>query len=103
MNEAQAAFALGALGHEARLRIFRLLVRAGDDGLNIGDLGRLVGLPASTLSHHLNALVQVALVTQERRGRQVINRANFEVMNDVLTFVSEECCEGVRVAGDCAA
>ncbi len=103
MNEAQAASALGALGHEARLRIVRLLVRAGDDGLNIGEIGRLVGLPASTLAHHLSALVQVGLVTQERQGRQVINRADFNVMNSVLAFVAEECCKGVSLVEDSAA
>ncbi|MFQ5956054.1 MAG: ArsR/SmtB family transcription factor [Kiloniellales bacterium] len=103
MNEAQTASALGALGHEARLRIFRLLVRAGDDGLNIGEIGRLVGLPASTLAHHLSALVQVGLVTQERQGRQVINRADFNVMNSVLAFVAEECCKGVSLVEDSAA
>ncbi len=97
MNEAQVAAALGALGHEARLRIFRLLVRAGAEGLNIGDIGRLVGLPASTLAHHLSALVQVGLVRQEKQGRQVVNRANFNLMNDVLSFVAAECCSGVSL------
>ena len=103
MDEAQVAAALGALGHEVRLRIFRLLVRAGDEGLNIGDIGRLVGLPASTLAHHLGALVHVGLVTQERLGRQVVNRADFDQMNEVLTFVAEECCTGVSLANDDAA
>ena len=103
MNEAQAASALGALGHEARLRIFRLLVRAGEDGLNIGDIGRLVGLPASTLAHHLSALVQAGLVTQERQGRQVINSVDFNVITNVLGFVADECCKGVSLVEDDAA
>lgn len=97
MNETQVATALAALGHEARLAIFRLLVRAGEDGLNIGDIGRLTGLPPSTLAHHLGTLVQAGLVVQERRGRQVINRVDFCVMNSVLGFVAQECCKGVNL------
>ncbi|MEH6404088.1 MAG: metalloregulator ArsR/SmtB family transcription factor [Sneathiella sp.] len=97
MDEKQVASALGALGHEARLKVFRLLVRAGEEGLNIGDISKHVRLPASTLAHHINALVQVDLVTQERRGREVINRAEFERMNTVLAFVAKECCKGVNL------
>ena len=103
MDETQVASALAALGHEARLRIFRLLVRAGDEGVIIGDIGRLTDLPASTLAHHLSALVQVGLVTQERQGRQVLNRADFELMNAVLTFVAEECCSGINLVEEDAA
>ena len=97
MKDAEAAALLGALGHKVRLRIFRLLVRAGADGLIIGEIGRHVGLPASTLAHHLGALVQVGLVTQERAGREVINRADYAVMNRVLDYVASECCTGVSV------
>ncbi|MDH3714948.1 MAG: metalloregulator ArsR/SmtB family transcription factor [Gammaproteobacteria bacterium] len=100
MNEGTAVSALAALGHEARLRIFRLLVRAGHEGLNIGEIGHLVGLPASTLAHHLRALVDVGLVTQQRHSRQVINRADFDVMNGVLAFVAEECCKGISLVED---
>ena len=97
MKDTEAAALLGALGHEVRLRIFRLLVRAGADGLIIGEIGRHVGLPASTLAHHLGALVQVGLVTQERAGREVINRADYTVMNRVLDYVASECCTGVSI------
>jgi DNA-binding transcriptional ArsR family regulator len=103
MNEATVADALAGLGHDARLRIFRLLVRAGHEGLNIGEIGHLIGLPASTLAHHLRALVDVGLVTQQRRSRQVINRADFDMMNRVLSFVAEECCKGVSLVEDDAA
>ncbi|NKB22375.1 MAG: metalloregulator ArsR/SmtB family transcription factor [Alphaproteobacteria bacterium] len=95
MNDTIAATALAALGHEARLKVFRLLVRAGKDGLNIGDIGRLLGMPPSTLAHHITTLVQSGLLTQERRGREVINRADFDAMESVLTYVDEECCAGV--------
>ena len=103
MNDVNAAAALAALGHEARLKIFRLLVRAGPEGLNIGDIGRLVGLPASTLAHHLHTLVQAGLVVQQRRSREVINRADFDAMSAVLGYVAEECCQGVSVVEDNAA
>ncbi|MCL5777545.1 metalloregulator ArsR/SmtB family transcription factor [Limibaculum sp. FT325] len=103
MNESQVAAALAALGHEARLGIFRLLVRAGPDGLNIGEVGRHLGLAPSTLAHHLGALVAAGLVTQERQGREVINRADFDAMRRVLGFVTAECCMGVRLAREDAA
>ena len=94
MDEAQAAKALSALGHEARLKIFRLLVRAGHEGLNIGEIGRLTGLPASTLAHHLGSLVSAGLVQQSREGREVLNRAAFAQVRVVLDFIEAECCKG---------
>lgn len=95
MDDKLASTALAALGHEARLKLFRLLVRAGPDGMNIGELGRLLGLPASTLSHHLGALVTAGLVTQEKRGREVINRVEFLRMSGLLRYIEAECCQGV--------
>ncbi len=91
------ARALSALGHEARLSIFRLLVKAGDDGLNVGDMGSHLGIPATTLGHHLSTLVDVGLVQQERRGREVINRVNYQEMRALVDFLSSECCVGVCV------
>ncbi|MEP1535547.1 MAG: metalloregulator ArsR/SmtB family transcription factor [Paracoccaceae bacterium] len=91
------AKALAALGHEARLDVFRLLVRAGNDGMIIGDIAAHTNLPLSTLSHHLRTLVTAGLVTQERRGREVINRADFSAMDAALSFLTAECCHGVTV------
>lgn len=91
-----AAKAFGALGHDARLGLFRLLVRAGPEGLNIGEIGRLLSLPPSTLAHHLGVLVAAGLVTQERRGRAVANRADYERLRAVFDFVEECCCVGVQ-------
>lgn len=102
MKEKKAAEALSALGHEARLEIYRLLVRAGRDGLNVGEIGRHVGLPPSTLAHHLAALARAGLVAQERRGREVISLADYDVMDDLVAFLTEECCVGVRSADDAA-
>lgn len=90
-----AATALSALGHEVRLHMYRLLVRAGEEGLSVGDIGAHLGMPASTLAHHLSALVQAGLVLQERQGRTILNRVDFAQMNALVGFLSEECCEGV--------
>ena len=91
------AVALSALGHDARLCLFRLLVRAGDDGLNVGDLITATGLPASTLAHHLKTLVSSGLVFQEREGREVINKVDFEAVEQTLGFLTSECCTGVTL------
>lgn len=90
-----AATALSALGHPVRLHIFRLLVTAGHDGLPVGDIGAHLGVPPSTLAHHLAALVQAGLVDQERQGRTIINRARYNAMDDLIAYLSSECCAGV--------
>jgi DNA-binding transcriptional ArsR family regulator len=102
MIEADAAASLAALGHEARLRLFRLLVRAGPDGLTVGEIVRRLGIAPSTLAHHLGALVHAGLVAQERRGRETVNRADFGAMRALLAFVESECCADVRAAGTAA-
>jgi DNA-binding transcriptional ArsR family regulator len=90
-----AANALSALGHPVRLHIFRLLVKSGHEGLSVGEIGTHLGVPASTLAHHLTALVQTGLVEQERQGRTIINRARFGAMDGLIGFLSDECCAGV--------
>lgn len=90
-----AAIALSALGHEMRLHIFRLLVRSGDRALTVGEIGAHVGAPPSTLAHHLSALVLAGLVEQERQGRSIVNRAKFDGMNQLISYLSDECCAGV--------
>jgi DNA-binding transcriptional ArsR family regulator len=96
------ARALAALGHDARLSIFRLLVRAGDDGLRVGEIGGHIGLAPSTLAHHLSTLVDAGLVIQEKQGREVYNRVDFPAMHGVLEFLTSECCEGVALPGNAA-
>jgi DNA-binding transcriptional ArsR family regulator len=100
MREQQAADGLSALGNRTRLRLYRLLVRAGDDGLNVGDLQRLLEVPASTLAHHLAALTRAGLVTQERHGREVVSRADYRSMRALVGYLTEECCSGVPRQGD---
>lgn len=94
-DDTAAVKALSALGHEVRLHIFRLLIRAGDPGLNVGEIGAHLGVPPSTLAHHLTALVSAGLVIQERKGRSIRNRVDYTQMNWLLAYLSSECCDGV--------
>jgi ArsR family transcriptional regulator len=96
MTIERTAVRLEALGHVTRLEIYRHLVRAGHEGLAVGDLQKRVGIPLTTLSHHLRKLVLVDLVTQERRGTTLICRANYAVMQAVLSFMTEECCADAK-------
>ena len=101
--EQKAADALAALGNRTRLRAFKLLVRAGREGTNVGTLQKHLGIPATTLAHHLATLTQAGLVGQERRGREVICTANYRAVNDLLAYVKAECCAGLQDADDQAA
>ena len=96
-THASVALSLAALGHDTRLEIFRLLVRAGDNGLNVGEIGQHLNMAASTLAHHLGALVDAGLVIQERRGRQILNRVDYEAMRRTVSFLTSECCVGVKL------
>lgn len=97
---ASAADALAALGHEARLAIFRALVRAGDAGLPVHRIQeRLGGMPRSTLAHHLQALVLAGLVRQDKVGAEVVNRADFRAMRTLVSYLSEECCADACASG----
>ncbi|GLQ06906.1 ArsR/SmtB family transcription factor [Sneathiella chinensis] len=89
------AKALAALGHDSRLAIYRLLVQAGDQGLNVGEIGTHLKIPPSTLAHHLGTLVSAGLVLQDRRGREIYNRADYHAMRKVTGFLTENCCAGV--------
>lgn len=95
MNEDQAALCLSALGNPTRIRLFRLLVRAGHGGMTVGEVQGRLGVPASTLSHHIAALVKAALVRQERRGREIVCTAGYETMDGIVGYLTEECCAGV--------
>ncbi len=94
---------LAALGHEARLEIYRLLVRAGDQGVNVGEIGAHLKMPASTLSHHLSSLVDAGLVIQERHGREILNRVDYKVMRQTVSFLTDQCCVGLSVSDENAA
>lgn len=87
-----ASSQLEALGNPVRLQIYRLLVRAGFDGLPVGAVQDRVGMPASTLSHHMRKLVETGLVTQERQATTLICRAHFPAMTALIGYLSDECC-----------
>ena len=83
---------LEALGNPTRLKVYRVLVRAGDAGLPVGRLQEKLGIAASTLSHHLHRLILTGLVTQERQATTLICRANYRAMDSLVGFLVDECC-----------
>lgn len=87
-----AAARLEALGNPTRLRIYRMLVRAGDAGLSVGKLQAKLELAGSTLSHHLKGLISVGLIEQERQSTTLICRANYAIMRGIVGFLVAECC-----------
>ena len=94
MEEKQVVRSLAALAQEARLRVFRALVIAGAQGMTPGVMAEGSGIPPATLSFHLKELVNAGLVTQERLGRNLVYRASFEQMNELLGYLTENCCQG---------
>ncbi len=94
MEELQVVRALAALAHEARLRIFRALVVAGHEGSTPSALAEQLGIAPNTLSFHLKELAHAELVSQERQGRSVVYRAVFLMMDDLLAYLTENCCQG---------
>jgi DNA-binding transcriptional ArsR family regulator len=94
MTLPRAVRALDALAHDTRLRVHRLLVRAGADGLSAGAIARRLGLPASSLSFHLMHLQSADLVVQRRAGRSIIYAVNFDSMDGLMAYLQENCCRG---------
>ncbi len=92
MKVEKVAKQLEALGNPTRLRVYRALVRAGDEGLPVGHVQEKLQIAASTLSHHLHRLILTGLVTQERQATTLICRANYPAMNDLVGFLVDECC-----------
>jgi ArsR family transcriptional regulator, arsenate/arsenite/antimonite-responsive transcriptional repressor len=94
METKTATSALAALAHESRLDVFRLLVQAGTPGLPAGQIAEKLSLPAATLSFHLNHLKRAGLVTFRRESRSLIYAAEYAAMNDLLAYLTENCCQG---------
>lgn len=92
MNSDQAAAGFAAIGAGARLQVLRLLVRAGDAGLTVGDLQGRSGIAASTLAHHLKVLSEAGVIAQERQGRSTLCRANYTTLEALAGFILSECC-----------
>jgi ArsR family transcriptional regulator len=98
MKTPQVIEALGALAHEYRLAIYRLLVEQGPQGLAAGAIGERVGLVPSSLTFHLQALQHAGLITQIRASRQLIYSADFGVMNDLVGYLTDKCCAATAEA-----
>jgi len=94
METLNAAELLAALGHESRLAIFRLLVEAGPDGINASAIGEQLTIQPATLSFHLSHLSRVGLIKGERESRFIHYSVNFEAMDELIAFMTHNCCQG---------
>jgi len=92
MDQKAAIVALGALAQETRLEAFRLLVATGPQGLRAGVISERLGVLPSSLTFHLNQLHHAGLITQRRQSRQLIYSAQYSAMNDLLAYLTENCC-----------
>jgi ArsR family transcriptional regulator, arsenate/arsenite/antimonite-responsive transcriptional repressor len=106
LDAAAAVKALAALAQDHRLAVFRLLVQAGPEGMAAGSLAEAVGLQPSSMSFHLAQLGNAGLAMQQRQGRSIVYSADFQTMNALLAYLSENCCAGAGCAvpplTDCA-
>ena len=94
MESKKAVEALSALAQDSRLQVYRLLVQAGPDGTAASEIAERVGIPANTLSFHLKALSHADLVVSRQDGRFIYYSANYQQMNALLGFLTENCCGG---------
>jgi ArsR family transcriptional regulator len=94
MEISHAIDALGALAQESRLKVFRLLVRGGADGMAAGDIARTLSVPHNTMSSHLAILSRARLVASRKEGRSVIYAVDLEGTRALLSFLVEDCCRG---------
>ena len=93
--ESKAALSqLSALAQENRLAVFRLLVKAGHDGLPAGEIAAVLDVPANTLSAQLNILSNAGLIEGRRQGRSIIYTANYDAISGLIVFLMEDCCQG---------
>lgn len=92
MDDLIIARRLGALGNETRLKIYRILVRAGRNGVPVSELQRKTGIAISTVSHHLHKLITVGLVYQERDGTTLFCHANYDTMDETMGYLTRVCC-----------
>ena len=94
MEEEKLVNCLAQLGNITRLRIYRLLVKAGKKGLSVGEIQDKLDIPGSTLSHHISKLVNFDLIKQKREGRVLHCSANYELLNSVVDALKDQCCVG---------
>jgi len=98
MDIIEAAQGFSAMGSDSRLEVLQTLVRAGNEGLRVGEIQQRTGITASTLAHHLKFLSAANLIVQRKQGRVIMNTANFEHLTSLAAFILEECC---TEPGDC--
>ncbi|HET9446410.1 MAG TPA: helix-turn-helix transcriptional regulator [Steroidobacteraceae bacterium] len=96
MKTAAVIDALGALAHEHRLAIYRLLVEQGPTGLPAGVIGERIGLVPSSLTFHLQSLHRAGLISQMRASRQLIYSADYGVMNELVGYLTDKCCSAAE-------
>ena len=106
MNASTTVLALSALAHEARLAVFRLLVQAGPEGLAAGIIATRLEMAPPALSFHLKELTHAGLLLQRPEGRKIHYSANFNSMNELIAYLTENCCQGAAceltaTAADC--
>ena len=94
MNASTTVLALSALAHEARLAVFKLLVQAGPEGLAAGIIAARLEMAPPALSFHLKELTRAGLLLQRPEGRKIHYSANFSSMNDLIAYLTENCCQG---------
>ena len=101
MKTSHAIKALAALSQETRLGIYRLLVQQGPEGLAVGTIAERMDVGGATLSFHLKELAHAELLTARQDGRYIYYAANYPAMNDLITYLTENCCQGQACAVDC--
>jgi len=89
----EVAQGFAAVGSESRLSVLLLLVKAGNDGLTVSEIGSQLGIAASTLAHHLRYLVAAKMILQEKQGREVRNTAHFDCLEELGNYILLECCK----------
>ncbi len=97
MDSDQIIAALGALAHETRLKVYRMLVERGPDGLPAGAIAERLVMPPSSLTFHLQQLTNAGLITQRRLSRQLFYATDFTAMNAVVGYLTENCCGGAEI------
>ena len=95
MNDELLVECLAKLGNITRLKIYKLLVKAGNKGMSVGLIQSQLNIPASTLSHHLSKLISLELVIQKRDGRVLTCTANYDLLDEVVNSLKSQCCSGL--------
>lgn len=103
MDAKQVITALGALAHDTRLAVFRMLVQRGPDGLSAGTIAAALDMPPSSLTFHLQQLTHAGLITQRRLSRQLFYAAEYQAMNGLIAYLTENCCGRGSATAACPA